>query len=420
VISGILAEFLEDARLPGSSLTQMNLAKSFSRISYAAVPMLFATVALAQMPMRWTPGAAGIPGDAMPVADSSGLYICRASYNGGVHPGSIQPDGCHIGWAGSEVVIQNYAVLAGQGMWVPSDQDANAAFPAGQENRVPLLLCRAAFNNVIFPGKIVNGSCNIAAAGAERVVPSEFQLFYPAVRSVSGDQPVRVTFHNPLSSAVTYYCIGYNGASKKYGDIPPGGDVVLQTFASHPWLFDVGIRRLSLYTASAAINQYLAVASQPAGIAPSTFLGGSAVAIVPVAPAAAFVHEEREALRAGERAIAREQEFARERQMAAGERAQRKAAERFQHEVEKQRLETQRQAMRAQQQAMRAQEEAVRREAFVAQQRAQRDAAQRQEAAQRQAMFAQQRAQQQAAQRHVMIAQQQQREGVRKPGCQPS
>lgn len=41
------------------------------------------------------------------------LYLCRASFNGGVHPGKLRAafKGCNIGWGGKETVVPDYEVL---------------------------------------------------------------------------------------------------------------------------------------------------------------------------------------------------------------------------------------------------------------------------------------------------------------------
>ena len=39
------------------------------------------------------------------------LYVCRANYNGGVHPGKIVGSNCNFGWGGNEITIPNYEVL---------------------------------------------------------------------------------------------------------------------------------------------------------------------------------------------------------------------------------------------------------------------------------------------------------------------
>jgi len=39
------------------------------------------------------------------------LDICRTAYKGGVHPGKLWKDMCHIGWGGKEVYLKDYQVL---------------------------------------------------------------------------------------------------------------------------------------------------------------------------------------------------------------------------------------------------------------------------------------------------------------------
>jgi len=41
------------------------------------------------------------------------LYVCRAGYQGGLHPGKLRPEfkGCNLGWGGKEVVVPDYEVL---------------------------------------------------------------------------------------------------------------------------------------------------------------------------------------------------------------------------------------------------------------------------------------------------------------------
>ena len=46
-------------------------------------------------------------------ADGQVLFICRAKYKGGVHPGKIRSEfkGCNIPWGGREQAISQYEVL---------------------------------------------------------------------------------------------------------------------------------------------------------------------------------------------------------------------------------------------------------------------------------------------------------------------
>jgi hypothetical protein len=42
---------------------------------------------------------------------SSPLYLCRAAYNGGIHPGKVVAGRCNIGWGGAEVVLSAFEVF---------------------------------------------------------------------------------------------------------------------------------------------------------------------------------------------------------------------------------------------------------------------------------------------------------------------
>lgn len=42
------------------------------------------------------------------------LYVCRAAYKGGLHPGKVVDASCDISWGGREVLIRNYEVLVNE------------------------------------------------------------------------------------------------------------------------------------------------------------------------------------------------------------------------------------------------------------------------------------------------------------------
>lgn len=46
-------------------------------------------------------------------ASGAPLYICRASYKGGTHPGKARPGfhGCNIGYGGKEITVRDYEVI---------------------------------------------------------------------------------------------------------------------------------------------------------------------------------------------------------------------------------------------------------------------------------------------------------------------
>lgn len=67
---------------------------------------------------RWVPARNGqVPPNALQAgseADGRPLFVCRAQFRGGVHPGKIGPatNGCNIGFGGNEITIATYEVIA--------------------------------------------------------------------------------------------------------------------------------------------------------------------------------------------------------------------------------------------------------------------------------------------------------------------
>ena len=62
---------------------------------------------------RWSAPGAGVVGYAGGRLANGGaaIRICRASYNGGVHPGKEWQGKCHIGWGGKEVPVAPYEIF---------------------------------------------------------------------------------------------------------------------------------------------------------------------------------------------------------------------------------------------------------------------------------------------------------------------
>jgi hypothetical protein len=102
------------------------------------------------------------------------LYVCRATYNGGVHPGKIRQEfgGCNIGWGGKEVTVNAYDVLLSG---IPFDFPPTTGFIVGgrEQSGEPLYICHAAYNGGLHPGKFRQefGGCNIGWGGKEVTVP---------------------------------------------------------------------------------------------------------------------------------------------------------------------------------------------------------------------------------------------------------
>lgn len=65
--------------------------------------------------LRWVPASNGVvPPGAVRGGFEPGnpaLYICRAPYAGGLHPGKIVGTSCNFGYGGLEVLASTYEVL---------------------------------------------------------------------------------------------------------------------------------------------------------------------------------------------------------------------------------------------------------------------------------------------------------------------
>jgi hypothetical protein len=128
---------------------------------------------------RWVPAANGvIPRGAVQggvEANGQPLFVCRASYNGGVHVGKVVGPNCNIGWGGAEVTLPQYEVLVGRSnRWVPASGGVTPpnAIQGGQEaNGTILFICRANYNGGVHVGKVVGTNCNIGWGGAEVTLP---------------------------------------------------------------------------------------------------------------------------------------------------------------------------------------------------------------------------------------------------------
>lgn len=103
------------------------------------------------------------------------LYVCHASYNGGVHPGKLFNGNCNISWGGNEIVLSQYEVLTSNMPvnWVSSSYGSipNGAIQGGYENGHPLFICQADYMGGRHVGKVVGQTCNFGWGGREIGVP---------------------------------------------------------------------------------------------------------------------------------------------------------------------------------------------------------------------------------------------------------
>ena len=71
------------------------------------------------------------------VVEGKTIYICRAYYSNGTHPGKTWENACNIGWGGKEVAVKDFEVLVskGSGYYPPYKPDkplANCGKAAGK------------------------------------------------------------------------------------------------------------------------------------------------------------------------------------------------------------------------------------------------------------------------------------------------
>jgi hypothetical protein len=122
-------------------------------------------------------------------ANGTSLYLCRTSYQGGIHPGKLINGRCNIGYGGREVQLDRYETLVTQRSGAnPTSQSTspspptnpslnmgfywenqltNQAFPVGLERNQPLYSCRVAYQGGLHPGKLVGSQCNFGFGGKE-------------------------------------------------------------------------------------------------------------------------------------------------------------------------------------------------------------------------------------------------------------
>ena len=107
---------------------------------------------------------------------SEDLYVCRASFNNGVHPGKYRAGfkGCNIGWGGVEHTLPNYELLTGQVTWASASDGIipTGAISGGQEappGAEVLYVCRANYQNGLHLGKLRSEfkGCHVSWGGKE-------------------------------------------------------------------------------------------------------------------------------------------------------------------------------------------------------------------------------------------------------------
>lgn len=139
-------------------------------------------------PPRWVTAKSGrLPRGAYVGGQEPGrkLYVCRAAYKKGVHPGKVVAGKCNIGWGGKERALKSFQVLVANSKsfrFVNSKQGARlpkGTFIGGKEPGRTLPVCRASHRGGWHPGKIVAGKCNIGWGGKE-IARTRYQVLVRA------------------------------------------------------------------------------------------------------------------------------------------------------------------------------------------------------------------------------------------------
>lgn len=141
-------------------------------------------------------------------------YVCRAAYQGGVHPGVLRANerGCSFGYGGRAITSQNYSVLQVAPWMVWSAATLNAlpesAVAGGEEGGESFLVCRANTRRGLLPGKIKKGApgCSVALEGKE-AIERRFEVLTPRWRvSNGGAVPVGALASGRGEAGLQYLC----------------------------------------------------------------------------------------------------------------------------------------------------------------------------------------------------------------------
>ena len=115
--------------------------------------------------------------------DSNGLtlYVCAASYAGGLHPGKVRTGlgGCLIPYGGGEITVSNYEVLVPN--WYRTSAPSylpSFDFPTGTDGYGnPLYTCRGYFAGGIHPGSAGRWApCNFGWGNREQTQATGFDI----------------------------------------------------------------------------------------------------------------------------------------------------------------------------------------------------------------------------------------------------
>ena len=103
------------------------------------------------------------------------LYVCRAHYEIGIHPGNLYQGQCHITWNAQEINLPHYQVLISRTPlhWAPASHGGIPlhAIQGGSLHDVTFYICQAEVNGGTHIGKLVGENCSVGWDGKEVLVP---------------------------------------------------------------------------------------------------------------------------------------------------------------------------------------------------------------------------------------------------------
>ncbi len=238
-------------------------------------------------------------------AHGENLFICRAEFEGGIHPGKISHGmvGCAVPWGSREHLLDHYDILLAAigdrgtpesepGFLTESDTVSIVSWESADRGRIPqsavvagreahgesLFICRAEFEGGIHPGKIYRtGNCLVPGSGLENhmdqyevlvcvsdsgqcveggvelddeetedgiAVPIEGMESLEPIALGQAPHPrsedccvdTGIVFDNRTEAEISYHWINYEGQEVEYGRVGPSDMAYQHTFASHVWM----------------------------------------------------------------------------------------------------------------------------------------------------------------------------------------
>jgi hypothetical protein len=110
-------------------------------------------------------------------SDGTPLYVGRAHYLGGLHPGKIVNGVCHFPHGAEEILAHDFEVpVVSAGEWGVPEPGCASALIGGYEGGNALAVCRVPWEGGLHPGKVVSQDGICSYGGRERV-SGEFEVF---------------------------------------------------------------------------------------------------------------------------------------------------------------------------------------------------------------------------------------------------